>query len=202
MSAPFRLLHLALSPLVALIEGITNALLRWTGGKIYRGQTFRNRNELRLLMEDTSQSLTSEERGMINRVFEMQNISVRQLAIPFARLTILNPGDTLGEAFIHFRNVPQNVLPVWTRDQAPRKILGFLELKRVLFMPDPPLADPVEKHVSRPMYLDEDLRVHEALRRMQRNAQRIAVVLARDGREIGLVTLEEITKVIFGEVKL
>jgi CBS domain containing-hemolysin-like protein len=69
-------------------------------------------------------------------------------------------------------------------------------------MPDPPLADPVEKHVSRPMYLDEDLRVHEALRRMQRNAQRIAVVLARDGREIGLVTLEEITKVIFGEVKL
>jgi CBS domain containing-hemolysin-like protein len=37
---------------------------------------------------------------------------------------------------------------------------------------------------------------------MQRAGQRMAVVLARDGREVGVVTLEDILKLMFGEVKL
>jgi CBS domain containing-hemolysin-like protein len=200
-SAPFRLLHLALSPVVVLVETITGLLLRWTGGRTYKGHVFRNRNELRLLMQDT-QALTSEERGLINRVFDLHNISVRQLTIPFARLPGLETDQSLRDAFARFRTLPQNVLPVWTTDPRRRRVTGFLELKRVLFDSSLDLSEPVSGHLSRPMYLDEDLRVHDALRRMQRAGQRIAVVTARDSRELGLVTLEEIIKVIFGEVKL
>jgi CBS domain containing-hemolysin-like protein len=41
-----------------------------------------------------------------------------------------------------------------------------------------------------------------ALRRMQRSGQRLAVVLGRDRREIGIVTLQDILKLVFGEVNL
>src|SRR5688572_6943238 len=44
LSAPFRLLHLALSPLVFLVEALTRILLRWTGGQTYKGEAFSNRN--------------------------------------------------------------------------------------------------------------------------------------------------------------
>ena len=64
------------------------------------------------------------------------------------------------------------------------------------------LSSSVAKHLTPPFYVDEDLRLHEALRRMQRSGRRIAVVLSRDGREIGLITLEAILRFIFGEVKL
>ena len=37
---------------------------------------------------------------------------------------------------------------------------------------------------------------------MQRAGQRLAIVLARDRSEIGVVTLEDILKLMFGEVKL
>jgi len=37
---------------------------------------------------------------------------------------------------------------------------------------------------------------------MQRAGQRLAIVLARDGAETGIVSLEDILKVMFGEVKL
>ena len=52
------------------------------------------------------------------------------------------------------------------------------------------------------LFMDEDMRLEVALRRMQRAGQRLAIVLARDGDEIGIVTLEDILKVMFGEVKL
>jgi len=37
---------------------------------------------------------------------------------------------------------------------------------------------------------------------MQRAGQRLAIVLARNGREVGVVSLEDILKLMFGEVKL
>ena len=37
---------------------------------------------------------------------------------------------------------------------------------------------------------------------MQRAGQRLAIVLARDRHESGVVSLEDILKVMFGEVKL
>src|SRR5580765_966169 len=114
LSAPFRLLHIALSPLVALVEGVATLLLQWTGGRTYKGHVFSNRNELRLLMDDTSDMLTSEERGMMQRVFDLNNVAVRQLAIPFARFPVLAANDPVGDSLGRFRESPQNVLPVWT----------------------------------------------------------------------------------------
>jgi CBS domain containing-hemolysin-like protein len=46
------------------------------------------------------------------------------------------------------------------------------------------------------------VRLEIALRRMQRAGQRMAIVLAHDGSEVGIVTLEDILKLMFGEVKL
>jgi CBS domain containing-hemolysin-like protein len=57
-------------------------------------------------------------------------------------------------------------------------------------------------YVRPALYLDEDLRLEVALRRMQRSGQRLAVVLGRDRREIGIVSLQDILKVVFGEVSL
>src|SRR5262245_11124167 len=96
MSAPFGVLHILLFPIVAVVESLANLLLRWTGGQVFQGHVFSSRNELRLLMEDTSESLTSEERGMIARVFDLHNIGVRQIAIPFARFPALSANDLIG----------------------------------------------------------------------------------------------------------
>jgi CBS domain containing-hemolysin-like protein len=52
------------------------------------------------------------------------------------------------------------------------------------------------------LFMDEDLRLDVALDRLQRGGQRLAVVLGRNGREVGIVSLADMLKTIFGEVKL
>jgi CBS domain containing-hemolysin-like protein len=46
------------------------------------------------------------------------------------------------------------------------------------------------------------LRLEVAMRRMQRGGQRLAIVLGRDRSEIGILSLQDVLKLIFGEVSL
>ena len=74
LARPFRFIHLALRPLVALVETFSGVLLRWRGGKAFTGHLFGNREELRLVMQESAQAFTSEERTMINRVLDLQTL--------------------------------------------------------------------------------------------------------------------------------
>jgi len=46
------------------------------------------------------------------------------------------------------------------------------------------------------------MRLEDALRRMQRSGQRLAIVLARDRRELGIISLQDVLRVMFGEMSL
>jgi CBS domain containing-hemolysin-like protein len=52
------------------------------------------------------------------------------------------------------------------------------------------------------LYLDGEMRLEAALSQMQRTGQRLAIVLERNQAELGVLSLQDILKVIFGEVKL
>ena len=60
----------------------------------------------------------------------------------------------------------------------------------------------VGDYVKPAIYLEEDLRLEVALRRMQRSGQRLAIVLGLDRRETGIISLQDVLKMIFGEVSL
>ncbi len=199
---PFRFIHLGLSPLVALLEWSSRWLLRWAGGKVFTGHVFGNRDELRLVMQESAQGFTSEERLMINRVLDLQNLTVRQIAIPLAQAVTVTLQTHMKEVLLLCRDRQLTRLPVWEALAEPRRIAGLVSLKELLYHPDLDTDKTVADYVKPALYLDEDLRLEVALRRMQRSGQRLAIVLGRDKRELGIVSLQDVLKVIFGEVTL
>lgn len=199
---PFRFVHLGLRPLVALVEWFSQALLRWTGGKVFSGHLFGNRDELKQVMQDSALAFSSEERAMIARVLELQTLTVRQIATPLAGAVTVTTRTPLREALALARERGLTRLPVWDEHQGQRRIVGLIRLNSLLYQPDLDVEKPVAEYVKPALYLAEDERLEIALRRMQRGGQRLAVVLSRDQRESGIVTLEDILKVIVGEVKL
>ena len=72
----------------------------------------------------------------------------------------------------------------------------------LLYLSDLDEKRPAADFVRPALYVEEDLRLESAMNRMQRSGQRLAVVLGRDQREIGIITLTDILKLIFGEVRL
>ena len=189
-------------PLVWLVEGVSALVLRLTGGKAFSGHLFGNREELRFVMQESAQSLTTEERTMINRVLDLQSLTVRQITRPLSETVTVTTETPVSEAMALFREREATRLPVWEARGSQRRIVGFVSLTTMLYQPDLDLNKPASAYVRPALYLDEDLRLEVALRRMQRSGQRLAVVLGRDQREIGIVSLQDVLKLIFGEVSL
>ncbi len=199
---PFQVIHFVLRPLVAVLEAISDLLLRWRGGKVFTGRLFGNREELRLLMQESSQGLTSEERTMINHVLDLQSLTVRQIMTPLAQAVTIDAQEPTSRALQLCRERNLTRLPVLGLRDGAQRVLGLVNLGMLLFEPELDPARAVGELVKPALFLEEDLRLELALRRMQRSGQRLAIVLARDRSESGILSLEDILKVIFGEVRL
>ena len=72
LAGPFRSIHAVLSPLVWVMSRLADGLLHWTRGKTFRGHLFGSREEMRLVMQESAQGLTTQERHMINLVLDLQ----------------------------------------------------------------------------------------------------------------------------------
>jgi CBS domain containing-hemolysin-like protein len=202
VARPFGLIHQLLSPLVALVEAVSNAFLRWRGGKTFTWRLFGNREELRMMMQESGQTLSSEETTMINRVLDLQSATVRQAMKPLGLAATVTTQTPAREALTLSREHKVTRLPVWEQRGGQRRIVGLVSLNSLLYQADFDGSRPMSELVRPALYLDEDLRLEVALRRMQRSGQRMAIVLGRDRREIGILSLQDVLRVIFGEVSL
>ena len=197
-----RFVHLALAPLVFLVERVSQFFLRRRGSRTFTGRLFGNREELRAVMAEAAQALTSEEHAMVNRVLDLQHFTVAQITIPMAKTFSLEVASPVRAALPLAREKNLSRLPVWETRDGQKRIAGMLDVSALLFVENLDVEKTAGEFMSPALFLDDDTRLEIALRRLQRAGQRLAIVLARDGRETGVVALEDILKLMFGEVKL
>jgi putative hemolysin len=203
MVVPFRFVHVALAPLVEGLTRLSHLLLRWSGGKFFTDHLFGNRDELRLLMQESSQQvLTSDERAMINRVLDVQNLNVGQITTPMGKAVTVSAETPMLDVLNLSREHGYTRLPVWKDGAGQRRVAGVLSLKSLLYQSE---FDPKRKagdYLKPALFLESEMRLDTVLRRMQRGGLRLAIVLGRDKKELGIVTLEDVLKAMFGEVRL
>ena len=202
LAKPFSALHLGLRPIVAVVEWCARLLLKWTGGKKFSGHLFGNREELKQAMQESEQVFSTEEQGMINRVLDLENLTVRQIIKPMSEVVTISAGATVADAMKVFRESGHTRLPVWQQRDGAQRIAGILSAESLMFSAEQNPARKVSEMIAPGLFVDENARLDATLERLQRGGQRVAVVLGRDGKEVGIVGLEDILKTIFGEVRL
>lgn len=202
LARPFGLIHFILRPLVSLVEYFSGLALKWRGGKVFTGHLFGNREELRLVMQESAQGLSSEERAMINRVLDLQTLTVRQTMKPFEQAATVTAETPLAEAVRICRERKLTRLPIWETREGRKRVAGILNLNLLMYEAEMDPAKKVGDYTREALFLNEDMRLEDAMRRMQRSGQRLAIVLARDRHELGIITLQDVLKVIFGEMSL
>ncbi len=199
---PFRLLHWLLTPAVAILTRLTNRLLRWTGGQVFTGHLFGNRAELRSLMQDSAQTLSTAEHQLINRVLDLQNTTLRHITHPWTKVVTVTSKTPMTEVLQLCRDRQLTRLPVWHEQGGRRRVVGVVSLKHLLYQAESAPDRTAGQSLQPALYLNENLRLEDALKRMQRSGQRLAIVLGNANEELGIVTLQDILRAIFGEVNL
>ena len=198
----FRLLHFGLSPLVAVVERLARLLLRLTGGTALTGQVFGNREELRAFMQESGAALQPAERTLINRVLDLQSRTVGQIATPLEQADTLTATTPVAEILARCRERQHTRLPVWDHATADRRIVGVVSLRNLIYGPVNPAKATAGDYLRPALFLPEATRLEDALQRLQRSGEHLAIVVDGAGRERGLVTIGDILRVLFGEVSL
>ena len=198
----FRIVNFLLGPLVLLVEEVSQLILRGTGGQVFKGQLFGNREEMRAVMRESGEALTDDEHAMVNRILDLQKFSVGQVARPLAETAAVEAATPLRAAIALAREKNLSRLPVWETRDGRRRIAGLLDVGPLLFRESLDLEKPASAYMFPAVFVNEGIRLEEALRLMQRAGQRMAIVLSRERAEVGIVAVKDILKVMFGEMKL
>lgn len=197
LALPFRVVYSVLGPVVQPVAFLSRALLRWTGGRRFTGHMFGSRDELRVVMQESGKTLSREERGMINRVLDLQSLTTSAITTPWDKTVTFPSETTVGEALARAGEIAFTRVPVWRPEGGRRRIAGLLDLSSLLYAETVDPRRRVGDLLLPALFLDDSTRLEVALRQMQRTGQRLAVVLGRNGDEVGIVTLDDILQVIF-----
>jgi CBS domain containing-hemolysin-like protein len=142
---------------------------------------------------------------MIGRVLDLRSVKVGELAIPMAKVVTVDAGAPLSEVLALARERRVTRLPVWEAaggKRPGRRIAGMISLKRLLYQQDLNPERKAAEFLKSALFLTEESRADEALQRMRRTGQRLAIVLGSGRREVGVVGLEDLLRYMFGEVRV
>lgn len=198
LAVPFRFIHLLFKPLVSVLMLIVGNFPKGSGGARIFGHVFSSREEMRWVMQESAPGLTPEERIMINRVLDLENMSVGQIALPLRKVVTVTTHTPIAEVLKLCKETGFTRLPV--RDPARERIAGIISLRVILRELTLDGSKTAAHYMTPPLVFDAQTRLESALRQMQRTSQHLAIVAAPDKRELGVVALQDILKVIFGDV--
>lgn len=137
---------------------------------------------------------------MINRVLDLQNLRVRHVTIPMAAGARVATSAPMSEVLTLCREGNYDRIPVL--DTKTGRVAGIINVGWLLYSGEVDRGKPARDYMEPPFFLPEELRLEEALRRMQETGRRLAVVFSPEHGETGLISLQDILRVIFGEVNL
>jgi CBS domain containing-hemolysin-like protein len=199
---PFRVVHHVLRPVVWLMSQLSALLLRWSGGRGSAGRLFGTREELRHLMQDSARQMSSEERDIINRVLDLQTLTVGQVMVPLVRVVGVNATTPVVEVLRLCREHDITRLPVWREEAGRRRVAGLLNARSLIYQAEVDPRQTAGDYLKPAVYQGEDLCLEDAMRLLQRSGQRLAIVLNHHRQEVGVISLHDILKVVFGQFHL
>jgi len=198
LAAPFRLIYLLFKPVVALLMAVVGNFPQGSGAARIFGHVFSSREEMRWVMQESAPGLTPEERMMINRVLDLEKMSVGQIALPLRKVVTVTSRSPIADVLKTGKQTGFTRLLV--RDEAKNRIIGIISLRVVLRDPKLDETRTAADYMAPALTFDVQMRLESALRQMQRMSQHLAIVIGPDKRELGAVNLQDILKMIFGDV--
>jgi putative hemolysin len=198
VASPLNAIATLSRPVIWLLSKSTDVLVRLFGGDPKVSGESISQEELRDQVA-AHESLTSDERRLIDEVFRAGDREVREVMTPRTEVMFLDASMTASRAAKLMADSNWSRFPVVGRDED--DVVGFVHV-RDLFLPSHPAGraatvGDLAREVSR---LPGTAGVLTALSEMRRENQHLAIVVDEYGGTDGIVTLEDLIEEVIGEI--
>ena len=184
-------------PIIWLIGKNTNGIVRLLGFDPNETESEVSDEELRVLV-NTNTSLSKDERTILDDVFDASETIVAEVMRPRADVVFLDGSQSIKDAAAYVREMPYSRYPVTGRDFD--DVIGFVHVRDLLDVRDPnatTVADVTREGISLP----GTSKLLPSLELLRKRGIHLAVVIDEYGGTDGIVTLEDMTEELVGDIR-
>ena len=203
VARPIDVLSRIMRPLVLLLTGATNVLLRLLGSHERANMPSVSEAEILAMLETAEDEGVVEpgEAELVEEALEFGDIQVRSVMVPRVDVTGIEADLSAGDAMKRFFRTGFSRLPVYR--ETPDDILGILHIKDVfrLLWDNPNAASLRVAELVRPAYVVPETRpIDDLLHDLRAQRTHMAIVADEYGGMAGVVTLEDLLEELVGEI--
>ena len=184
-------------PIIWLIGKNTNIIVRLLGFDPNETDSEVSVEELRVLV-NTNTNLSKDERTILDDVFDASETIVAEVMRPRADVVFLDGDMPIEKAAAYVREMPYSRYPVTGKDFD--DVLGFVHVRDLLDIRDPEaktVADVTREGISLP----GTSKLLPSLELLRKRGIHLAVVIDEYGGTDGIVTLEDMTEELVGDIR-
>ena len=202
--AHFILLLMAiLSPIVTLFSAVTGVLLRLCGIREAQNTAAVTEADLREFFQAREEGgfIGSDERTVLTNILRYGDFSVRSVMTPRRDIAAIHIGAAAAEIIELSKKSRFSRFPVYSTNID--DIQGFFYIKDFLFSPeylDESDTFQVSTYLRKPLFVFETTKLAQVEKKFHTEQQTMAIVLDEYGGTAGLITVEDVSEEIFGNI--
>ncbi|GBL54147.1 Mg2+ and Co2+ transporter CorB, contains DUF21, CBS pair, and CorC-HlyC domains [Pseudomonas citronellolis] len=199
-SLPLLWLQRLFSPLLWLMNGVSNGILRLCGlDPAQRRSRPLNNDELRSVVSESSEKLSANRQDMLLSILDLEKITVNDLMVPRNEVQGIDLDDDVESIISQLRNTTHTRLPVFRNDI--NQVEGIVHMRQIarLLTHNQLTKDSLRAACLEPYFIPESTPLATQLINFQKQKRRIGIVVDEYGEVIGIITLEDILEEIVGE---
>lgn len=187
-------------PIVLLINGIANTLLRLCGVSLNdAGLSSLSRDELRTVVQEAGGLIPRSHQNMLIGILDLESITVEDIMIPRNEVLGVDIDADWENIRSQIVNATFTRMPVYQENLD--NIIGFIHLRKIFprIVEDEISLEELKQDLREPYFIPEGTSLNRQLLNFQREKRRIGLVVDEYGDIQGLVTLEDLLEEIVGE---
>ncbi|GLT20141.1 hemolysin [Vibrio zhanjiangensis] len=190
-----------LSPLVLLVNFITNGFIRLLGIRAnHGGDDHLSSEELRTVVNEAGSLIPRRHQDMLISILDLEHVTVNDIMIPRNEITGIDINDDWKSIVRQLSHSPHGRVVLY-RDQID-EVVGMLRLResyRLMLEKNELNKETLLRAADEVYFIPEGTPLNIQLLKFQRNKERIGLIVNEYGDIIGLITLEDILEEIVGE---
>jgi Mg2+/Co2+ transporter CorB len=199
-SLPLKVLQSVFAPLVRLVSGVANMILRVCGISMDSAQREAlTGEELRSVVHEAGGLLPMEHKGMLISLLDLEQALVEDIMVPKADIIGIDLDQPWNKVLEQLESSQHTRLPLYhtTIDN----LVGLVHLRNVLnaLLEERLDRDSLLKMADAPYFIPEATSLNVQILNFQKMKRRIGFVVNEYGDMQGLVTMEDILEEIVGE---
>ncbi len=196
VARPLSIITKLFHPMVVSLNYISNGLISLLGGK--KREAVVTEHEIMAMMRlgEEEGTIEKDEREMVNDVFEFDETHVYEIYTPKGKVEFIHESDTTEDLIQKSIKTGFSRFPTYGKDL--NDIVGMVHVKDSLIIEDTSLQ--VKNIMRKILKIDSSMKIDDVFREMKRNKTHLALLQDRDGKTLGLVSMEDLIEEIFGEI--